>query len=167
MRDALGEAHLAAVPASERHAVGQYFTPFPLIELVLDLCGAQTAPTVVDPACGSGRFLMSARSRWPKAKLLGWDIDPAAVALAEENLSGAKLSVGSFLDAPPEPVDLLIGNPPYVRQRGAKRDLYVDFLDASPAWLKDGGRVALVLSAAWLDVGYGRDVRRRLLEDFA
>ncbi|MCO4770017.1 MAG: Eco57I restriction-modification methylase domain-containing protein, partial [Deltaproteobacteria bacterium] len=94
-------------------------------------------------------------------------IDPAAVALAEENLTGAKLSVGSFLDAPPEPVDLLLGNPPYVRQRGAKRDLYVDFLDASPAWLKDGGRVALVLSAAWLDVGYGRDVRRRLLEDFA
>ena len=167
MRDARGEAHLAAVSAADRHAVGQYFTPFPLIEMVLNLCGAQAAPSIVDPACGSGRFLMSARDRWPKAKLLGWDTDGAAVELARENLPGGEFTVGSFLDAPPTPVDLLIGNPPYVRQRGTKRDLYVDFLDASPGWLKDGGRVALVLSSAWLDVGYGREVRERLLADFA
>jgi predicted RNA methylase len=168
VRDALGDAHLRAVPAADRHAVGQYFTPFPLIELVLGLCAVPgDRPTIVDPACGSGRFLMAARTRWPGARLAGWDIDPAAVSLAEDNVPEASLSVGSFLDAAPVPCDLLVGNPPYVRQRGAKRDLYVDFLDSSPAWLRDGGRVALVLSAAWLDVGYGIDVRRRLLADFA
>lgn len=168
MKDALGEVHEATVPAAERHARGQYFTPFPLIELVLDLCasGGATPRAVLDPSCGSGRFLMAAARRWPKARLLGFDTDPAALALARQNLPAAELHVGSFLDAPAERVDLLVGNPPYVRQRGRKRDLYVDFLEAAPTWLEPGGRLGLVLSSSWLDVEYGREIRELLTREF-
>lgn len=169
MKDALGEAHEASVSPAERHQRGQYFTPFPLIELVLDLCGGQPhAPSIVDPACGSGRFLMAAVARWPSARLMGWDTDPLAFGLAAQNLPKATLTEGSFLDAGGSAdADLLIGNPPYIRRRGQKRDLYVDFLEAAPSWLRNGGRVALVLSSAWLDVEYGRVVRETLLRDFA
>ena len=170
MKDALGEAHEAVVPASERHARGQYFTPFPVIRLVLDLCaeGMPTPRSVMDPACGSGRFLMAAQERWPRALLLGYETDPEALTLAGDNLPGAELKGRSFLDVRrPRRVDLLVGNPPYVRQRGKKRDLYVDFLEAAPRWLTSEGRLGLVLSSAWLDVEYGQVIRDLLVRDFA
>lgn len=167
MQDRLGEEHERVVPASERHARGQYFTPFPLIELVLDRCPG--VPSVVlDPACGSGRFLMVARTRWPDAALRGFETDPVALELAGRNLSDATLGASSFLEAEPTgDVDLLIGNPPYVRDRGRKRDLYVDFIERAADWLRPGGRLALVLSSAWLDVGYGAEVRGILRARFA
>ncbi len=170
MKDVLGEVHEATVPASERHARGQYFTPFPLIRLVLELCaGGMPMPrSVMDPACGSGRFLMAAQERWPEARLVGYETDSEALALAGENLPEAELKGCSFLDVRrPRRVDLLVGNPPYVRQRGKKRDLYVDFLEAAPRWLTNQGRLGLVLSSAWLDVEYGQVVRDLLVRDFA
>lgn len=166
MKDRLGEAHERDVPASVRHGRGQYFTPFPLIQLVLELCGDATPTRVLDPACGSGRFLLAARERWPDATLLGFETDPQALDLARQNLPAAELHGVSFLEAEGA-ADLLVGNPPYVRRRGKKRDLYVDFLEAAPRWLAPGGRVALVLSSAWLDVEYGAAVRSALQGSFA
>lgn len=168
MQDRLGDEHELTVPAAERHGRGQYFTPFPLIELVLSLCAGDAPRLVMDPACGSGRFLMAARQRWPGCVLRGLETDPVALAVARENLPAAVLGDDSFLTAPPTgDVDLLVGNPPYVRDRGHKRDVYVDFLERAESWLRPGGRVAFVLSSAWLDVGYGRVVRRVLAEGFA
>ncbi len=168
MQDRLGDEHELTVPAAERHGRGQYFTPFPLIELVLELCAGDPPRIVMDPACGSGRFLMAARQRWPGCALRGLETDPVALGVARENLPGAALDPESFLTAAPTgDVDLLVGNPPYVRDRGHKRDVYVDFLERAAAWLRPGGRVAFVLSSAWLDVGYGRVVRRVLADGFA
>ncbi len=168
MQDLLGREHERAVPAADRHERGQYFTPFPLIELVLDLCDGPAPRAVMDPACGSGRFLMAAQARWPGAALTGLETDPAALDVAHQNLPQATLSAESFLDAQPTgEVELLIGNPPYVRDRGRKRDLYVDFVDRAAAWLRPGGRLAFVLSAAWLDVSYGQEVREILTRSFA
>ena len=166
-RDLLGAAHELSVPTSERHARGQYFTPNALIDLVLTLC--EGAPrTVLDPACGSGRFLLGARERWGGATLRGFETDPVALSLARANLPAGDLSPESFLTAAPTgDVDLLVGNPPYVRNRGQKRDLYVDFIERAHDWLRPRGRLAFVLSSAWLDVGYGATVRRILREGFA
>jgi methylase of polypeptide subunit release factors len=168
VQDRLGDEHELTVPAAERHERGQYFTPFPVIELVLGLCAGDAPGVVMDPACGSGRFLMAARQRWPACRVRGLETDPTALAVARENLPEGVLGPESFLTAAPTgDVDLLVGNPPYVRDRGHKRDLYVDFLEGAAAWLRPGGRVAFVLSSAWLDVGYGKVVRRVLAEGFA
>jgi len=160
------------VPASVRHGRGQYFTPDRLVDLVLQLAGSPESahPIVLDPACGSGRFLLAARDRWslPATSLRGFETDVRALSLATGHLPGACLFDSDFLEASAlGDVDLLVGNPPYVRDRGAKRDLYVDFLEAAGGHLRVGGRLALVLSNAWLDVGYGRLVRRLLRDQFA
>ena len=163
--DPLGHALEAQVPASERHGRGQYFTPLPLIELVLSLVSPPKG-VVLDFACGSGRFLLGAK-RWGQP-LRGFETDPAALSAARRNLPTADLSGVDFLTAPATgDVALIVGNPPYVRRRGRRRDLYVDFLERSAAHLQPGGQLALVLSNAWMDVGYGQAVRELLLRDFA
>lgn len=194
MVDSAGHSLEDARPASERHGKGQYFTPLPLVELVLSLAGPppaatahgarsgqgqlalplagcpDDAPVVLDPACGTGRFLLVARRRWGlfPEQLRGVETDVDAIAAARQQLPGAELIEHDFrtLEGSGD-VDLLVGNPPYVRSRGEKRDLYVDFLERSLLHLKPGGRLALVLSNAWLDVGYGQVVRHLLLDHFA
>ncbi len=131
---------------------------------MLDLCGPITAgSTVLDPACGTGRFLLAVRERSPEVRLRGFETDGAALERARSQLDGAALEAVDFLEAPAcGDVDVVVGNPPYLRDRGRKRDLYVDFLERSLDHLRDGGRLALVLSNAWLDVGYGAQVRTLL-----
>jgi predicted RNA methylase len=165
-RDPLGEQLERDVPAARRHGKGQYFTPDPLVDFVLDLAGRPwPGDVVLDPACGTGRFLLAARQRWPRVTLCGCETDPPALDAARAQLPEAVIHPCDFLTEPlRDKVDLVIGNPPYVRDRGRKRDLYVDFVERSLDNLSDGGRLALVLSNAWLDVGYGRHVREMLLE---
>ncbi len=165
-RDPLGEQLEREVPAEARHPRGQYFTPDPLVDLVLDLVGRPwPGDVVMDPACGTGRFLLAARQRWPRVQLCGCEMDATAVEAARAQLPGAAIHACDFLAEPTrDPVDLVVGNPPYVRNRGRKRDLYVDFLERSLDNLAEGGRLALVLSNAWLDVGYGQQVRDLLLD---
>jgi predicted RNA methylase len=167
--DPEGHALEQQVPASERHGRGQYFTPEPLIQFVFDrleaIGGAPTRnATVLDPACGSGRFLAAAAGRWDlDLRLRGFETDPAALAIASTALPRGDLSPESFLEATGRgDVALVIGNPPYLRSRGAKRDLYVAFVERAFDHLRDGGVLALVLSNAWLDVGYGAAVRAAL-----
>ncbi len=169
--DPLGEALELRVPASERHELGQYFTPEALVRFVLDLVeslgsGRDGSLRILDPACGSGRFLLGARERWgPRAELYGYETDPAARESAVAQLGEATIHAEDFLVAPgQDDFDLIVGNPPYLRRRGAKRDLYVDFIERSLGRLREGGRLALVLSNAWLSVGYGREVSRILMD---
>ena len=167
--DPLGEALELRVPASERHERGQYFTPDALVRFVLDLVenlgsGRAGSLKILDPACGSGRFLLGARERWgPRAELHGYETDLAARESAMAQLGKARIHGDDFLAAPGQgDFDLIVGNPPYLRRRGAKTDLYVDFIERSLVRLREGGRLALVLSNAWLSVGYGREVARIL-----
>src|SRR5690606_20322469 len=41
---------------------GQYFTPRPLIDAIVDVMRPKPGETVCDPACGTGGFLLSAHS---------------------------------------------------------------------------------------------------------
>ena len=79
---------------------------------------------IVDPGAGSGRFLLAAARRFPKASLVAIEIDPLAVLLLRANarLLGveSRLTVlqNDFraVNLPPvEGATLFLGNPPYVR----------------------------------------------------
>ncbi len=172
VEDPLGRAIEATVPASQRHGLGQYFTPSALVELVLDLVGAPSSPVarVLEPSCGSGRFLLAARERWSlrDAQLCGYETDALALDAARDQLPDVSILNEDFLSAGAYgDFCRVIGNPPYVRDRGRGRDLYADFIERSIEHLREGGRLALVLSNSWLDVDYGRAVRANLLETCA
>ncbi|WP_297501566.1 N-6 DNA methylase, partial [Thermococcus sp.] len=68
------------VPREIRHSLGEYFTPDWLVELTLDEVSYDGNPNVriLDPACGSGTFLVLAIKRAKEWALEQWGISPNA-----------------------------------------------------------------------------------------
>ncbi|MFC2151079.1 class I SAM-dependent DNA methyltransferase [Bacteroidota bacterium] len=85
------------------------------------------------------------------------------------------------------PFDACIGNPPYIRQELIKNkdkwldlvqneyglknlnkqsDLYVYYLMHTVSFLKESGRLGYVIASSWLDVSYGKDLQKFLLDRF-
>ena len=86
--------------------------------------GRVTPARVVDPGCGSGRYILAALRAFPHAVGLASDLDPYATLMTRANArvlgleSRLKVIVGDYraLRLPKiEGVTLFLGNPPYVR----------------------------------------------------
>jgi len=58
--DVLGRVYEELIPADERHQLGQYYTPPPIVELIAEMCVRSPNDMVLDPGCGSGSFLVKA-----------------------------------------------------------------------------------------------------------
>lgn len=153
---------------------------------------------VLDPACGDGRFLRLvaewAARHLPAAQLalLGIERDPRTASAARAHLASLPAELASrcrvdiregeaLLGAEPaEPVDAVVGNPPYIRsihlrardpelwaalrQRFAATshgewDLYAPFIERSLTWLRPGGRAGLVVPSRWLTAAFATKLR--------
>ncbi|MFQ5459129.1 MAG: Eco57I restriction-modification methylase domain-containing protein, partial [Myxococcota bacterium] len=155
---------------------------------------------LLDPACGAGAFLAEAALRWGAhgTALCGMDSDADALAATRARLrliAPTRLPVSlcgrDALQGIGGPrFDLVVGNPPYVRQEelggerrkralaarldralpgagaalGRKADLSVAFLLLGLARLRPGGVLAYVTGNAWLDALYGAPLRQFLAE---
>ena len=103
-RDLLKKLYQQLFPKTVRHDLGEYYTPDWLAELVIERVGYDGDPNkrVLDPACGSGTFLVMAINKVreyadkhliPKHQLLpkildniiGFDLNPLAVMAARTN----------------------------------------------------------------------------------
>jgi type I restriction enzyme M protein len=83
-----------------KSGAGQYFTPRPLIQAMVDVVRPQPGMTICDPACGTGGFLLAAydyikghnqltRDQWDflnHHELFGWEIVDSAARLCVMNL---------------------------------------------------------------------------------
>jgi adenine-specific DNA methylase len=177
-------------------ARGAYYTP-PEIGAFLASWAVRTREDrVLDPACGDGALLVAAARRLRAlgggGELSGSDVHAPAVAEARARLAieGAPvgcLRVADAFDEPPAPVDVVIGNPPFIRyqawsgearQKAQRAALAagVELTGLANAWaafvihacrfLDEGGRLALVLPASLLSADYAAPVRRYLLKRF-
>jgi type I restriction enzyme M protein len=59
-RDAIGEAFEVFIGPALRGAEGQFFTPRNVVRMMIDLLAPKPGETILDPACGSGGFLITA-----------------------------------------------------------------------------------------------------------
>ncbi len=107
-RDLLKQLYQQLFPKSVRHDLGEYYTPDWLAELVLDEIGYDGDPDkrLLDPACGSGTFLVMAINRVKRwfdehhhecgfreddlvkkilRNIIGFDLNPLAVMAARTN----------------------------------------------------------------------------------
>lgn len=116
------EALAEHVSAEERRERGTFFTPRALVERVLDSVGP-FVPTrgplrLIDPACGAGAFLSAAATRWPKAQLVGLELNEHSARQCRERVPRATVVVADALTGElPLPEDdafeVWLGNPPY------------------------------------------------------
>lgn len=193
--DPLGEAFCALRSSEERRENGATYTPGPIIRAMVEWGKEQKTPArVIDPGTGSGRFLLQAGKTFPKASLIGVDIDPLAALMARANLAVAGLAdrsriiLGDYrvLDETTVSPTFYVGNPPYVRHHqitAAWKDwlfdeaaklghkasklagLHVHFILATARYAKRGDFGAFITAAEWLDVNYGSLVRSLLLKE--
>lgn len=103
-RDLLKKLYQYLVPQEVRHRLGEYYTPDWLAELLLDEVGydGNTLKRFLDPACGSGTFLVLAiqrakehgqKEKWSSLEIAkrivsniwGFDLNPLAVIAARTN----------------------------------------------------------------------------------
>ena len=61
--DIIGKIFEKLIPKDERHVLGQYFTSNDVVDIILGFCVKDANAKVLDPACGSGTFLVRAYVR--------------------------------------------------------------------------------------------------------
>ena len=61
--DVIGRIYEGVIPPERRRDMGEYYTPPAITELITRLTVTDASDTVLDPACGSGGFLVSAYHR--------------------------------------------------------------------------------------------------------
>lgn len=136
-QDAKGLAFQKFLSRQEKHGRGQFFTPEPVIDFCVQIIQPDPHETIVDPACGSGGFLMSAlkylKYRFADAdlsdiiskNLWGFDINRSIARIARMKLlleANAKTNIfcansldnlDEFLSANPQGFDIVLTNPPF------------------------------------------------------
>ena len=128
-RDLLKKLYQQLFPGSVRHDLGEYYTPDWLADHVLNELGYEGDPDkrLLDPACGSGTFLVMAINRIRKwydfnrdkcpydegellkkilANVVGFDLNPLAIMAARTNYLVAIKDLVRFVDQVEIPVYL-------------------------------------------------------------
>ena len=57
-RDAIGDAFEVFIGPALRGAEGQFFTPRNVVKMMVEILDPKPGEKIVDPACGSGGFLI-------------------------------------------------------------------------------------------------------------
>lgn len=191
--DPLGEIFCQLRSGVERRRLGAVYTPKAVVDSMMLWAARQGDPErIVDPGCGSGRFILAAAARFPKAELVAVDIDPLAVLILRANAQvrcindRLRVHCGDYrhLSLPViKGKTLFIGNPPYVRHHdlaeaaktwldetaarlGFKASklagLHVHFFVKTHDLARRGDFGTFITSSEWLDVNYGSILRKML-----
>lgn len=148
----------------------------------------------LDPALGSGAFYSALKRIYASDQELiksaaAFEIDPHYGKPAQDLWAsqGLSLTHGDFTKFEPNPrFNLIICNPPYVRHHHLSGDdkmrlqkrsmdisgcklnglagLYAHFLLQTHAWMAPGAIAGWLIPSEFMDVNYGREVKRYLLE---
>lgn len=183
---------------------GDVFTQPLVVNYMLDLVGYiadrdLSHISILEPSCGEGEFVVEILRRLSaSAKSFNFDADKAAHAnvfayemdsakiekalqrieslhLGYQNIS-TFIQQGDFLQKEAPQVDIVVGNPPYVRYEQLpeeiitfckrtfstfhyRADLYIPFYEKTLRLLKPDGKHCFICSNRWLKNEYGRKLR--------
>lgn len=151
------EGILEKTAGDTKSGAGQYFTPRPLIQAIVEVTRPAPGEMVSDPACGTGGFLLAARD-YAKEQPAVYSGEPP-VLVTEPLIHGIEIvadtarlcamnlflhgvpwtdaqppvEVGDALAAPPAPVaDVVLANPPFGKYGGRAGASSVPFARGTP-----------------------------------
>lgn len=131
--DVKGEAFQAFVYRHQRGDRGEFFTPYPVVRLAVEMIAPNPNETVIDPACGSGGFLIQAiahvcrqypgldRPAYVRERIRGIEFNPdvalsAMVRLVFEGGTGTEIICANALlenEQFNNAFDIVLTNPPF------------------------------------------------------
>jgi adenine-specific DNA-methyltransferase len=160
----------ARLPKDLRKANGIYFTPKSIRHRIFaKLQEWNIQPkSILEPSFGSGEFLEDVRQIYPSAVLHGVEKNPDLFA----SVSAENLICSDFLAYRADPVDLIVGNPPYFvtkqkdpRCMKGRGNIFVQFIyKCLSEHLSPNGILAFVLPTSFYNCGYYEPCRRYILE---
>jgi len=184
--DYLGQLYEIFFRFTGGNTIGQFFTPRHITRFMVDLCGVSKRDVVVDPACGTGGFLISAIQRMAENRplthdqinalvrghLKGFESEPITAALCVANMilrgdgttgivNGNCFTHESYPDGT---ATVAVGNPPFPHK---KTDEPVEkFIDRGLEALSTRGRLAMIAPASLLvKTGIKQEWRRKTLKE--
>jgi len=163
-----------------RKSLGQYFTPRSIREILLDkLPNKKISPKVLDPACGTGEFLITAKKYFRNPKLYGWDIDKKLIDIAKKSVPKTNFkTINALLNQDYEKYDLVIGNPPYyefspseeIKKKfggimNGRVNIFGLFIYQGIKWLKEGGCLAYIVPPSMNNGAYFLKLRKFIVDN--
>jgi len=232
--DILGKIYEHHIDIKERKELGQFYTPKKIIDYILKKVKVTPKKKILDPACGSGGFLINAygilkkqymgkgfneaksHEEILKKNIYGIDINPFAVQLTAMNLALKSLeqktddinivttdslifglnnwiplnhkdlnnnNKNKFIAGTiPNKVDIVVGNPPYVRIRNIGKDkikiyqknletakhrfdLFSLFIERGIKFLDNNGKLGFIVSNTLLTNDVLEPIRKFVLDN--
>ncbi len=162
-----------------RKKMGQFFTPRFLRDALLSKLPKLVKPKVLDPSCGTGEFLISAKEYFKEPILYGWEIEPILTKIAKKLVPEANIELADALKKDYlEEFDVVIGNPPYFEFKVNKEirnkfkeilkgrvNIYALFVYLGIKLLKPGGYLAYVLSPSMNNGAYFSKLREFIVKN--
>lgn len=168
--DYLGQLYEAFFRYTGGNTIGQYFTPRHVTRLMAALCNVSQTDKVIDPACGTGGFLVAALNEAKEAagltyadaveivknNLIGYESEPVTAALCVANMilrgdGKSGIRQGDVLrakDFPSGQCDVALMNPPFPHK---KTDQPVQvFIERALESLRPRGKLAVLMPTSLL-----------------
>lgn len=181
---------------------GDVFTSPVVVRFMLDKVGYTAERdlrnvSILEPSCGEGEFLVEIAKRLLLSatrfhfdaqsaflrNVHAYDVDANKITSCCEQLKQlgfdavGNIHIADFLKADMEKVDIVVGNPPYVRYENIpdemleyvkktfstfhyRADLYIPFFEKSLSLLREGGVHCFICSNRWLKNEYGKKLRQ-------
>ena len=171
--------YMNEVNVEYRKSLGQYFTPESIREKLLSKLSKKENSKILDPGCGTGEFLLTAKEYFENPELYGWDIDEKLVRISQKLVPDAQIEKTDALKRNDyEKYDFVIGNPPYyefcldneLRKRfgeviNGRANIYSLFIYQGIKLLKIGGYLAYVVSPSMNNGAYFAKLRSYIVEN--
>ena len=172
--------YLKNTDIKKRKKLGQYFTPKSIRELLLSKLPKKDNADILDPACGSGEFLLSCKKYFKNPILYGFDIDKKLINISSKLVKNAIIKNFDFLniDINKKKYDYIIGNPPYFELKlneeikkkyfdiiKGRVNIFSLFIKTGLDLLKDGGYLAYVVPPSMNNGAYFSKLREYIIKN--
>jgi predicted RNA methylase len=168
--DYLGQLYEEFFRYTGGNTIGQYFTPRHVANFMADLVDVSASDVVLDPACGTGGFLIAAMNnimthgklsrsavvKLIKKQLIGFDKEPVTAALCIANMilrgdGSSGVHKGDAFTSPKFPkgqANVVLMNPPFPHK---KTDTPPErFIERALEGLQQRGRMAVIVPRSML-----------------